>query len=99
MTIDPAFLTLLQLADGLFPAGGFAHSFGLETYVQDGRVRDAAGLEAFIVAHPEGSTAPCHAVAAAHATPMPVAGDLGAGIAPDARLDATQCGPALPGGR
>ena len=37
---DPALLTLLQFADGLFPAGGFAHSFGLETYVQDGRVRD-----------------------------------------------------------
>ena len=25
-------LTLLQFGDGLFPAGGFAHSFGLETY-------------------------------------------------------------------
>ena len=30
---------LLQLADGLFPAGGYAHSFGLESYVQSGRVR------------------------------------------------------------
>src|SRR5205823_12787178 len=45
---DPAFLALLQLADGLFPAGGFVHSFGLETYVQEGRVVDAAGLEAFV---------------------------------------------------
>ena len=93
MTIDPAFLALLQLADGLFPAGGFAHSFGLETYVQDGRVRDAAGLEAFIVAHLEGSTGPCDAVAAAHATRMAVAGDLAAVIALDARLDATKCVP------
>src|SRR2546425_232934 len=46
MTTDPAFLALLQLADGLFPAGGFAHSFGLETYVQEGRVDDAAGHHA-----------------------------------------------------
>src|SRR5207247_461213 len=39
MTTD-ALLALLQLGDGLFPAGGFAHSFGLETYAQEGRVRD-----------------------------------------------------------
>ena len=44
-----------SLADGLFPAGGFAHSFGLETYVQDGAVSDRAGLEAFVTAHLEGS--------------------------------------------
>ena len=39
---DAALLALLQFADGLFPAGGFAHSFGLETYVQEGGVRDRA---------------------------------------------------------
>ena len=41
-----AWLALLQFADGLFPSGGFAHSFGLETYAQDGVVRDRTGLEA-----------------------------------------------------
>src|SRR5215510_14552037 len=41
-------LALLQLADGLFPAGGFAHSLGLESYVQAGMVRDAAGVAAFL---------------------------------------------------
>ena len=50
-----AWLAALQFADGLFPAGGFAHSFGLETYAQDGLVRDRAGLEAFVVGHLEGS--------------------------------------------
>jgi urease accessory protein len=65
MTTDPALLALLQFADGLFPAGGFAHSFGLETYAQEGRVRDRAGLEAFIAAHLEGSAGPCDAVAVA----------------------------------
>ena len=60
-----AWLTLLQFADGLFPAGGFAHSFGLETYVQEGVVRDRAGLEAFVTAHLEGSAGPADAVAGA----------------------------------
>jgi urease accessory protein len=58
MTLDPALLTLLQFADGLFPTGGFAHSFGLETYVQDGRVKDRKSLEDFIAAHLEGSAGP-----------------------------------------
>src|SRR5439155_26795791 len=65
MSPDHALLTLLQFADGLFPAGGFAHSFGLETYVQDGRVRDREGFEAFIAAHLEGSAGPADAAAAA----------------------------------
>ncbi|MFE5797762.1 urease accessory protein UreF [Streptomyces sp. NPDC056503] len=39
--------TLLVLADGRFPAGGHAHSGGAEAAVKAGRVRDAAGLEAF----------------------------------------------------
>ncbi|WP_030018716.1 urease accessory protein UreF [Streptomyces monomycini] len=38
---------LLVLADGRFPAGGHAHSGGAEAAVEAGRLRDAAGLEAF----------------------------------------------------
>src|SRR2546421_446477 len=57
-------LALLQLGDGLFPAGGFAHSFGLETYAQEGRVRDRVGLEAFVGAHLEGAAGPGHGAAA-----------------------------------
>jgi urease accessory protein len=40
---------LLQLADAAFPAGGFGHSFGLETAIVEGRVRDAASLHDWIV--------------------------------------------------
>src|SRR2546425_6688823 len=58
-------LALLQLGDGLFPAGGFAHSFGLETYAQEGRVRDRVGLEGFVTAHLEGAAGPGDAVAVA----------------------------------
>lgn len=34
-------LALLQLCDSNFPTGAFSHSFGLESYIQDGVVHDA----------------------------------------------------------
>jgi urease accessory protein len=40
--------TLLLLADGRLPAGGHAHSSGLEAQVSAGRVRDAADLGGFL---------------------------------------------------
>ena len=83
-----ALLALLRFADGLFPAGGFAHSLGLETYVQDGAVTDRAGLEAFVSAHLEGSAGPADAVAAASAVRLAAAGDLAGWVALDARLEA-----------
>jgi urease accessory protein len=83
-----ALLALLRFADGLFPAGGFAHSLGLETYVQEGAVADRAGLEAFVTAHLEGSAGPADAVAAASAVRLAAAGDLAGWVALDARLEA-----------
>lgn len=41
-------LKLLRLSDLTLPIGGFAHSASLETYVQQGRVKDAAGAGLFI---------------------------------------------------
>lgn len=32
---------LLQVNDALFPIGGYSHSYGLETYIQKGIVKDA----------------------------------------------------------
>ncbi|MEY9846465.1 urease accessory protein UreF [Streptacidiphilus sp. MAP5-3] len=43
-SVHPA---LLVLADGRFPAGGHAHSGGVEAAVRAGRVGDAASLAAF----------------------------------------------------
>lgn len=40
--------TLLVLADGRLPAGGHAHSGGLEAAVSSGRLRDLAGLSGFL---------------------------------------------------
>src|SRR5262245_59777537 len=93
MTGDPALLTLLQFSDGLFPAGGFAHSYGLETYVQDGRVRDRHDLEGFVAEHLEGSAGPADAAAAAIAVGSARRDDLSAWLALDARLDAMKAVP------
>ncbi|MGW1934148.1 urease accessory UreF family protein, partial [Streptomyces sp. NPDC001919] len=59
---------LLVLADGRFPAGGHAHSGGAEAAVRAGRIRDAAGLEAFCRGrlHTTGLTSAALAAAAAH---------------------------------
>ena len=93
MTGDPALLSLLQFSDGLFPAGGFAHSFGLETYVQDGRVRDRHDLETFVAAHLEGSAGPADAAAVAIAVGIARRNDPEEWLALDARLDAMKTVP------
>ena len=41
-------LSLLQLSDPVLPIGGFAHSYGLETYVQKGIVNDKSSTMNFI---------------------------------------------------
>ena len=82
------FLSLLQFSDGLFPAGAYAHSFGLEYCVQSGEVRDAAGVEAFLRAYLEGCAAPSDAVALVCARRAASSGDLQACLALDERLDA-----------
>lgn len=61
---DPALLSLLHFTDTGFPAGGYAHSFGLERYVQAGFVTDVDGVERFLLAQLEGSAGPCDATAA-----------------------------------
>lgn len=61
---DPRLLSLLHFGDSAFPAGGYAHSFGLEAYAQAGLVRGREELERFLLAHLEGSIGPCDATAA-----------------------------------
>lgn len=41
-------LRLLQLSDPALPIGGFSHSAGLETYVQQGLVKDVGTAKAFV---------------------------------------------------
>jgi len=84
-----SFLSLLQFSDGLFPAGAYAHSFGLEYYVQCGQVRDADGVCNFIRANLEGSLAPMETVAMLTALRCLVRnGDLAALLILDKQLEA-----------
>ncbi len=46
--VPKASSALLMLADGRFPAGGHAHSGGLEEAVTSGRARDINGLMDFL---------------------------------------------------
>ncbi|SEO24884.1 urease accessory protein UreF [Paenibacillus sp. OV219] len=43
-----SWLALQQLLDSALPIGGFSHSFGLETLVQEGSVRTTANLEEYM---------------------------------------------------
>ena len=46
--MSTALLSLLQLSDPTLPIGGYAHSSGLETYVQQGTVNNAATAKSFV---------------------------------------------------
>ena len=85
---DPRLLSLLHFADSAFPTGGYAHSFGLETYCQQGRVKGREDLERFLMAQLEGSVGPCDATAAVGTLRAAARDDLDACREIDATLEA-----------
>ncbi len=85
---DPRLASLLHFGDSGFPAGGYAHSFGLEAYWTDGLVTGPDGVLDFITSHLEGSAGPCDATAAAAALVATARGDVEACAELDRILDA-----------
>jgi urease accessory protein len=83
-----ALLALLQFSDGTFPTGAYAHSCGLETYVEDGIVSDAPTVERFLRAYLAGTVGQADAAAVAIAMRAAAANDLGACVELDAILEA-----------
>lgn len=55
-------LPLIQLIDSSFPTGAFSHSFGLETALQEGRIRNTQDLYGWLCSYVTGSLAPMEGV-------------------------------------
>lgn len=85
---DGARLEAFRLADSFLPVGTDSISYGLEQFVQEGRVADAADLEALLETYLDRLLGPADLVAlrAAHAGARE--GDLDAVCAADRRLTA-----------
>ena len=65
MSIDQSILLLFQLTDSFFPTGSFAHSFGLETYIQKEVITDQERFESFLRAILHFGIRNCDAIAVA----------------------------------
>jgi urease accessory protein len=88
-------LALLQLSDSAFPAGTFAHSFGLEQLVREGLVRTPADVEAFVVSALELSLATADGRAVHAAAEAAARADLAALLAVDRVLGRSKLAPEL----
>ncbi len=62
---DDALQSLFQLVSASFPTGAFSHSYGLETFVQDGRVHDVASFGEWLDVHLSHSAGPTDGAAVA----------------------------------
>lgn len=81
-------LALLQFSDGTFPTGAYAHSCGLETFVSERAVSNAAGVEQFLRAYIQGTVGHADAAATVIAMRSAEANDLRACVELDATLEA-----------
>ncbi len=59
MTERQAFFYMMQIAGGTFPSGGFSQSWGLETYVSEGRITDSEGFKAFLLVYLDSTISRC----------------------------------------
>jgi urease accessory protein len=85
---DDAVLTGFQLADSFLPVGSYSASYGLEQFVQSGRVEDGADLERLLATYLRRQVGPGDLVALRTAHRAGRAGDVDALVAADERLHA-----------
>lgn len=62
MTNTSRLLAYVQMLDSAFPIGSFSHSFGLETFVQQGRINNLQQLEQYMKAQLQASIVPLEAL-------------------------------------
>ena len=47
--INMKILNVMQICDSNFPVGSFNHSFGMETYLRDGDIKDSKTLKIWLL--------------------------------------------------
>src|SRR5260370_22744773 len=93
MRDDGALVALLQLTSGGFPTGAFAHSYGLETFVQSGLVRDVVTFGEWLDVHLAHSAGPTDGAGIALVGRAGTAGDWDAVLRVDRLLTALKLAP------
>lgn len=69
---------LMQLAGGTFPSGGFSQSWGLETYVSEGKICDGSTFSDFLDMYLEYTVGNCEGPLVCEAYRLAVSGDVDA---------------------
>ncbi|UHQ98456.1 urease accessory protein UreF (plasmid) [Natrinema zhouii] len=89
MTTDPSsFLTALRLSDSFLPVGGYTASYGLEQYINEGRITTGDDLRDLLAAYLRRVVGPCETVALANAHIASESDNLERLLAVDERLHA-----------
>ncbi len=92
---DDALQALFQLTSGSFPTGAFSHSYGLETFVQEGLVHDVPTFGDWLAAHLTHAAAPTDGAAVALVNRAVTTGDWDAVARIDALLTALKLAPEI----
>jgi urease accessory protein len=85
--------TLFQLTSAGFPTGSFSHSYGLETFVQDGRVQDGGTFGEWLDVHLAYSVGPTDGAAVGLVQRAASTGDWDAVVRVDRLLTALKLPP------